>query len=274
MNQIPEKAFRLGAETFSLAPISYGKSRISGSKKTTYLLHGKGGCMPGQKKIFSPHFTQKPSLNLPLSENKITSAFKRKALSKLKPSIGPKYSLNALDLFTYDEFSPNDDDSLIVVINSAYRQVMGNMIPMESERPIEIERRLRNGDLSVKEFIRQLAYSNFYKRHYFEGISQLKSIEYSLIHILGRPLISRNELIRKIELINDYGFDYHIDSLIDSGEYNEIFGENIVPYMRSWNSPANMRSYIFTHTALRKKAFATSDNYVEYKPNLSCKMPW
>jgi phycoerythrin-associated linker protein len=25
--------------------------------------------------------------------------------------------------------------------------------------------------------------------------------------------------------------------LIDSDEYNDIFGEDIVPYMRSWNSP-------------------------------------
>ena len=42
-------------------------------------------------------------------------------------------------------------------------------------------------------------------------------------------------------------------------EYNNYFGEDIVPYMRSWNSPIGLRTKSFLETSLITKAFATSD---------------
>ena len=42
-------------------------------------------------------------------------------------------------------------------------------------------------------------------------------------------------------------------------EYNNVFGEDIVPYMRSWNSPIGFKTKSFYETSAITKAFATSD---------------
>ena len=60
-------------------------------------------------------------------------------------------------------------------------------------------------------------------------------------------------------ILNQLGFEAHIDWLIDSEEYNNVFGEDIVPYMRSWNSPIGLKTSSFPETSSIKKAFATSD---------------
>ena len=169
---------------------------------------------------------------------------------------------NPRKLYRYTMFHPYSDDSLLIAINACYKQVFGNFNLMISERPVELERRLRNGDLPIREFIRQLAKSPFYRLHYFEQVSQLRCIELSFKHLLGRPPINREEINKQIKLIHDFGFNCHIDDLIDSAEYEEIFGSSIVPYERCWNSPSGIRTSTFINAIILKKAITTSDNTV------------
>ena len=86
-----------------------------------------------------------------------------------------------------------------------------------------------------------------------------KSIKLRYKHILGRPIKSQIEVTQSSNIINDLGFEAHIDFLIDSDEYNNVFGEDIVPYMRSWNSPIGFKTKSFLETSAITKAFATSD---------------
>ena len=67
------------------------------------------------------------------------------------------------------------------------------------------------------------------------------------------------DLNNSSNIINEIGFEAHIDFLIDSDEYNNYFGEDIVPYMRSWNSPIGFKTKSFLETSYLTKAFATSD---------------
>ena len=46
------------------------------------------------------------------------------------------------------------EDYLQVVIRAAYRQVLGNAHLMESQRLTSAESLLRNGDITVRDFIR------------------------------------------------------------------------------------------------------------------------
>ena len=158
-----------------------------------------------------------------------------------------------------NEFAPNDDDALLLAINALYRNIFGNLSLMQSERPIDIERKLRNGDITVKEFTRKVCKSTIYKNFYFDSISQYKSIRLRYKHILGRPIKSQIEVTQSSNIINNLGFEAHIDFLIDSDEYNDIFGEDIVPYMRSWNSPVGFKTKSFLETSSITNAFATSD---------------
>ncbi len=94
---------------------------------------------------------------------------------------------------------------------------------------------------------------------YFDNISQYKSIKLRYKHILGRPIKSQLEVTQSSNIINNLGFEAHIDFLIDSDEYNNVFGEDIVPYMRSWDSPIGFKTKSFLETSGITKAFATSD---------------
>ena len=80
------------------------------------------------------------------------------------------------------------------------------------------------------------------------------------MHLLGRPVIQSKEFQKSIELISKEGFYGHIDYLIDSLEYEEFFGEDIVPYQRFWNSPCGSTTSSFINTAHFRKGYASSDN--------------
>ena len=114
MLPIPFKAFRIGAERINENPVEYNKTRISGSNKTTYNLHIKGACMPGQKDKFTITSKSKTELNKPLFDNQNMKAFQ----------------LEKLNLPGNIKFAPNDDESLLIAINASYKQIFGNILTM------------------------------------------------------------------------------------------------------------------------------------------------
>ena len=256
MLSIPFKALRIGAETINKEPVKYNKSRISGSNKIPYNWHIRGASMPGQKNKFTTTSTTKPKSSSSLLNNNVMSSYKRNKINTYNYKI---QNYNKINLLKINEFVPNDDDALLEAINALYKNIFGNLSLMQSERPIDIERKLRNGDLTVREFTRKFCKSTIYRKFYFDSISQYKSIKLRYKHILGRPIKNQIEVTQSSNIINNLGFEAHIDFLIDSDEYNNVFGEDIVPYMRSWNSPIGFKTKSFLETSEITKAFATSD---------------
>ena len=93
------------------------------------------------------------------------------------------------------ELVPNftGDDSQ-AVINAVYRQVLGNPYVMESERLVKAESQLCNGTLSVREFVREVAKSDFYRARYFESCAPYRFVELNFKHLLGRAPFDQAEL--------------------------------------------------------------------------------
>ncbi len=258
MSSIPFKALKIGAESINKNPIKYNKSRISGSKKTTYNLHIRGVSMPGEKEKFTVTSKTKPKQFENLLNNQIMSSYRRDKIQSYNYKRIAKGS-GATNLLQINEFVPNDDDTLLEAMNALYKNIFGNLSLMHSERPIDIERKLRNGDITIKEFTRKICKSTIYRNFYFDSISQYKSIKLRYKHILGRPIQSEIEMTNSSNIINKLGYEAHIDFLIDSDEYNDIFGEDIVPYIRSWNSPIGFKTKCFLETSSITKSFAASD---------------
>ena len=240
--------------------IGYDKCRVSKSINMPYYMHCRSAYMPGQKNNFTITSIAKRDVYIKNRESRIGNAYKREKFQLEKKILRPLTQYNHISLFTFKRYLPYDDQSLEISIVASYKHVYGNLIPMHEERSIELERRLRNGDIPIREFIRGLAKSNFYIQNYFEKVSQEKSIKLAMIHILGRTIKDEMELIKNIELIHLKGFEYFIDSLIDSIEYEEMFGENIVPYIRNLNSPCGSTTIDFIKTATYAKGYASSDN--------------
>lgn len=132
------------------------------------------------------------------------------------------------------ELWPNStSDEVQAVIRAVYKQVLGNPHIMDSERFVAAESQLSDRSLSVREFVRVIAKSEFYRSRYFEACAPYRFVELNFMHLLGRPPQSQAEVSEHIVRCIEGGYDAEIDSYLDSDEYQSAFGENIVPYRRS-----------------------------------------
>jgi phycocyanin-associated rod linker protein len=118
------------------------------------------------------------------------------------------------------------------VINAVYQQVLGNPHLLKAERLTIAESLLRDGKITVREFVRQVAKSDLYKNKFFHNSFQSRTIELNYKHLLGRAPYDQSEISHHLDLYQNEGFDADIDSYINSAEYEFYFGENIVPYYR------------------------------------------
>jgi len=159
------------------------------------------------------------------------------------------------------ELRPNyTRDDVQAVIRSAYRQVLGNDYLMQSERLVSAESLLQEGNISVREFVRQLAKSELYKEKFFYNNSQIRFIELNYKHLLGRAPYDESEIAFHNDLYVNRGYDADIDSYIDSEEYLSAFGENIVPYYRDFlTTGVGQRTVGFNRLFRLYRGYANSD---------------
>ncbi|MGK7944618.1 MAG: phycobilisome rod-core linker polypeptide [Microcystaceae cyanobacterium] len=146
------------------------------------------------------------------------------------------------------------------VIRAVYKQVWGNPHVMESERLISAESQFCNGTLSVREFVRAAAQSDFYRSRYFESCAPYRFVELNFKHLLGRAPSSQAELSEHIRLCLEEGYSAEIDSYLDSDEYRDKFGDNIVPYYQGAISQIGQKQANYNRTLSLYQGFAGVDS--------------
>lgn len=156
--------------------------------------------------------------------------------------------------------SPSSADELAIVIRAVYKQVLGNPHIMESERLVSAESQLANGTISLREFVRQVAKSDFYRRRYFESCAPYRFVEVNFKHLLGRAPVSQEELSEHIRRCVEEGYDAEIDSYLDSAEYQDIFGETIVPYYQGAKTQTGQKQVSYNRTLSVYQGFAGVDS--------------
>jgi phycocyanin-associated rod linker protein len=158
------------------------------------------------------------------------------------------------------ELRPNYTEADVeAVIRAVYRQLLGNDYLMASERLTNAESLLRNGKISVREFVRCVAKSELYKKKFLYNNFQTRVIELNHKHLLGRAPYDESEVIRHLDIYETQGFDADIDSYIDSQEYQSAFGENVVPYYRDFQYHTGARTIGFTNMFRLYRGYANSD---------------
>ena len=148
------------------------------------------------------------------------------------------------DAYTYELWPTSSPEDKQAIIRAVYKQVLGNPHVMDSERLVTAESQLCDGSISVREFVRAVAKSDFYKARYFESCAPYRFVELNFQHILGRAPASQAEVSAHIRRCNEAGYDAEIDSYVDSDEYQESFGENIVPFARD-KSEAGRKQVVY-----------------------------
>jgi phycocyanin-associated rod linker protein len=159
------------------------------------------------------------------------------------------------------ELRPNfTQEDAKAVIRAVYRQVLGNDYVMASERLTGAESLLCNGSISVREFVRAVAKSELYKTKFFYNSFQTRTIELNYKHLLGRAPYDESEVVEHLDRYENEGYEADIDSYIDSPEYLENFGENIVPYYRGFATQTGQKAVGFTRMFRLYRGYANSDS--------------
>ena len=158
------------------------------------------------------------------------------------------------------ELRPNPSrEEVEAVIRAVYRHVLGNDYILASDRLISAESLLRDGNLSVREFVRSVAKSELYKAKFFYNSFQTRLIELNYKHLLGRAPYNESEVTYHLDLYINQGYDAEIDSYIDSQEYQNSFGESVVPYYRGFDFQAGQSAAGFTRMFRLYRGYANSD---------------
>lgn len=131
-------------------------------------------------------------------------------------------------IFSTDNIlSPADMDALI---NAAYRQIFFHAFA--SDREVALESQLRNGQITVREFIRGLCLSKTFTESFYNLNSNYRFVEHCVEKLLGRSVYNNQEKIAWSIVVATKGRAALINDLLNSPEYLENFGDNIVPYQR------------------------------------------
>ena len=117
------------------------------------------------------------------------------------------------------------------VIQAIYKQVLGNFHVMESERLVSSESRLVNGEISIKEFVKELANSQLYQSR-FGDIPRFRQVELGFKHFLGRAPRVYTEISAGLAAYEGGSFSSLVNFFVDGEEFDQAFGEYIVPATR------------------------------------------
>ncbi|MFM9110169.1 MAG: phycobilisome rod-core linker polypeptide, partial [Prochlorococcaceae cyanobacterium] len=123
------------------------------------------------------------------------------------------------------------ESSTQAVIRAVYAQVLGNS-GYAGERNTVEEIKLENGDINLREFVRQVARSNAFRRRYWSGLYICKAIEVMHRRLLGRPTLGRWEIDAYFDTAARRGFYGVVEAMVGSKEYDQCFGDDTVPYER------------------------------------------
>lgn len=182
-----------------------------------------------------------------LTQMAITSAASRLGTSAFSDTPKVELRLNATK------------EDIETVIRAVYRQVLGNDYLMKSERLISAESLLRDGNISVREFVRSVAKSELYKTKFFYNNFQTRFIELNYKHLLGRAPYDESEVVYHLDLYHEQGYETEIDSYIDSVEYQSNFGDNVVPYYRGFSTQPGQKTVGFNRMFQLYRGYANSD---------------
>ncbi len=157
------------------------------------------------------------------------------------------------------------------VVKAAYRQIFERDITRAYSQSIsDLESKLKNGDISMKEFVRRSCKSPLYRKQFFEPFINSRALELAFRHILGRGPSSREEVQNYFSIVSNGGLSALVDALVDSQEYSDYFGEETVPYIRGLGQEAQecrnwgMQQDLFNYSAPFRKVPQFVTTFAKY----------
>jgi phycobilisome rod-core linker protein len=147
------------------------------------------------------------------------------------------------------------------LIEAAYRQIFFHAFAADRERFLESQ--LRNGQITVRDFVRGLLLSNTYRRSFYDLNNNYRFVEQTVQRVLGRDVYNNDEKLAWSITVATKGIAGFVDQLLDSEEYLDAFGYDILPYQRrrvlpgraTGELPFNIKSPRYDEYTRRKLGF-------------------
>jgi len=150
--------------------------------------------------------------------------------------------------------APRPQVSVDEQIEQAYRQIFFHAFKVDREPMLEMQ--LRNGDISVREFVRGLLLSRKFREGFYRCNSNYRVVEQMVGRVLGREVHGDQERIAWSIVIANKGLEGLVDALLESPEYLENFGLDSVPFQRSRVLAGHARAQLpFNQQAPRYNAY-------------------
>ena len=117
------------------------------------------------------------------------------------------------------------------VIEAAYRQIFFHAFKVDRDRTLESQ--VRDGQITVRDFIRSLCLSDTFTRSFYNLNSNYRVARHLVEKLLGRPVHGKSEEIAWSAVLMTRGVKGMVDDILDSQEYLDAFGYDTVPYHRN-----------------------------------------
>jgi phycobilisome rod-core linker protein len=140
--------------------------------------------------------------------------------------------LNEDTPYIYRREDANSPGEIQALIWAAYRQIFNEQEILKFNRQITLETQLTNRSITVKDFIRGLVKSERFYELVVAPNNNYRLVEICLKRLLGRTPYNRQEEIAWSIQIATKGWGGFVDALIDSTEYDQVFGDYTLPYQR------------------------------------------
>jgi phycobilisome core-membrane linker protein len=115
------------------------------------------------------------------------------------------------------------------VVQAVYRQLL-NRVPFAAERQMDPESQLRDGQLSVAEFVSQIAGSDLFQQR-LQRMAPLRAASAAYLALLGRAAMPA-EVSQFLATRATAGQQAAVAELLNAREYATAFGLDTVSYLR------------------------------------------
>ncbi|TVQ56799.1 MAG: phycobilisome rod-core linker polypeptide CpcG [Spirulina sp. DLM2.Bin59] len=129
----------------------------------------------------------------------------------------------------HDLRNPSEMDMLI---QAAYRQIYHEQQCLTYHRQIVLESQLKTFQITVRDFIRGLVLSDSFRRLNYEVNNNYRFVEMVVQRVLGRSVYNNRETLAWSIVLATKGLNGFIDTLMNTEEYLDQFGDYTVPYQR------------------------------------------
>ena len=124
------------------------------------------------------------------------------------------------------------DGEIENLIWATYRQIFNEQQLITSNREKALESQLRNGQITIRDFVRGLLLSETFRRRNYEPNNNYRFVEMCIQRVLGRNIYSDREKLAWSIVLATKGLEGFVDDLLNTEEYLNNFGDDTVPYQR------------------------------------------